>query len=1145
MMKKFLSVLLTVSLLFTVIPSAFAARMDNSFTLYNTAVYEEIREGKVVTSIWKEFSNGNVGNIVMSPGERIVTPAFHAIATDVLSYFGVQVISSDPNVATGQLAYVGASPVGGIANSFLGINITAHNPGTCIITMTYDTFVTRAGVSDNRGNTGYAKAFNVTVTDGALKMSLATNANEIVWNYSPEYLTAKAAYQELSETFAKDAGENLIKNGTTTVATAATGIGVALLAIGLGITVGPGLVLAGALLSATVGAATNVTLDNYFGNTPDIKTTLPITGDVLNAHMGNVEDSIKNAVQVGADVNIIPADIAKNINSAFKAVDDVNRLKGNMSPLQDMLDTGLKAVRDLYELDKATQARNYPLPVYSPKPLTLTIKLTNNSPQPITGISLNITSTNLSLTSESGPFTDSKQHSVPALAPWETREIPIQINIYPKKNYAHSGAQGTIEQLYTGTVAVRCTYTDGELQETRQCADGVQIPVYSCLSEKDAVTIIEAGQAYPQMRATYIMCPVDVEVHNKNGEVVALLTTDGEDTVVGDLICNVNGDAKFIILPQDQVKDYSLRITAVDDGNMTVLGMDTDHTTNLASYDVSIKKGDSFEVNLNESLPATLYSVVSAEEKIVVEPTAVLNEQVILAALDDTDASDYAKADIAQALSRGLVPYQASGAYQEEITLEEFCWFILNFYEKRLDLLPGTLMSDCEEQKAIPEGANEVIATAVWADLLDASYFEKSLDENSSSLGITKEEAATALVQLVNYVNGNFSSGFADLDVVTRESVICILNNIWSWADDNAYLEETVTSMYSDALNEMEEVRIEEFPYIPYYRVDETQKTLLRNFALYAPSEQLYTFDNENPDSALSSIQEYIELEKTIAEQFFAAHIPDAKPIDYKTLNTNKQLTLKLSTLGWREFVDANLNVYYCIPIYYETQDGSIYQNAVYMAIIRIVLSEDTATMRELNLDSLGAVSMGLVFIADQDTIGEAFAQMFINMQNITHITSYPSLTLNDEGDSVKALQEKLIEGGFMKGEATGIYDSATQIAVQAYQKSVGIKATGVADEATQWILNGTFEATEAPFIRWMMPHLARLRGEKEPTISVQIIKDCNIRKEPNVSSQRVGGAVKDDLLTLIDTDTVGWYHIQMPDGTEGYISETVGQILE
>lgn len=1142
MMRKLLSVLLVISVLFTIVPCAFAARMDNSFTLYNYAVYEQIREGKVVTSIWKEFTNGNVGNIVMSPGERVVTPAFHAIGTDIVSYFGVQVTSSDSSIATGHMAYVGASPVGGFANSFLGISITAHKPGTCIITMTYDTFVTKAGVNDNRGNTGFAKAFNVTVTDGSLKMSVAANANEIVWNYSPEYLAAKATYQAGAEMIAKEAGEEMIKTSASAITGGLVAAGIVIAGAALSIPTGGGsLALAGTLLAGTVGVATTIALDESFGKSPDINAAQSLFSGTMSSFINETRNYTANELSS----NYLTSGEASVVGQAGKAGDDMLKVADKMAPLQDMLDSGLKASKAMSELEKATQARKYPIPVYSPKPLKLTVKLTNNSPQPITGISLNITSTNLSLTSENGPYTDSKTLSVTALAPWETREITVPANVYPKKNYAHSGAQGTVEQLYTGTLAVHCTYTDGELQETRQCEGGVQIPVYSCLSEADAITIFEAGQVYPEMRAAYIMCPVDVEVLDKNGEVVAVLTTDGEDAVVGDLICNVNGDAKFIILPQDQVKDYSLRITAVDDGEMTVLGMDTDHTINLASYDVSIKKGDSFEVTLNESLPTTLYSVVSAEEKIAVEPTAVLNEQVILESLDDTDANDYAKSDIAQALSRGLVPYQAAGLYQEELTLEDFCLLILNFYEKRLGLLPGTLLADYREQNTVEDGVNEVIATAAWADLLDASYFEKSLDENASSLGITTEEAATAITQLANYVGGNTNYGFAGSDIVTRETVICILNNIWNHADDNAYNKETIPAMYSDALSEMTEVPIEEFPCIPYYRENETQKTLIRNFALYMPSDQLYRFEIDNPENALSIISEYIEIEKMIAENLFAKSIPTAKPIDYKTLNTNKQLTLKLSTLGWRAIIDSDFNLYTCIPVYYETQDGSIYQNAVYMLIIRISLTEDTARMQQLNLESNGPASMGLVFIADQDSVGDAFAQMFVNMQSIARIPSYPSLKPGDEGDAVKALQERLTEGGFMNGEATGVYDVATQEAVRAYQKSVGIKATGAADETTQWILDGSIDAADAAFSRWLSPHIARLRGEEEPTVSVQIIKDCNIRKEPNVSSQRVGGAVKDDLLTLIDADTAGWYHIQMPDGTEGYIASTVGQILE
>ncbi len=1149
MMRKLLSVLLTVSLICTIFPAAFAAQMSDSFTLNYIASLFNYKGDELVSAVAKEFGNSNVGNITMSPGEIVTTPAFHAISSDVLSYVGINVLSSDPEIADGALSYVGPSPVSGTANSFLGMTITAKKPGTCIITMTYDTFVTKAGVNDKRGNTGYAKAFNVTVTEDSLKMSVAPSANGFVWSYSPEYLRAKESYQQLSQEIGRDAGQNLIKNSATTIATSATGLGLILLGGALGIAAAPAVIVAGAVLTATVGIATNVTLDSYFKNTPDLNDTLPILTDYFNANVNISKDTINSSIQ-SAPADLIPADIAKNIGSAFKAVDDVGKFPGSMSPLQDMLDAGLKSVRDLHDLDKITQARNNPIPVYSPNPLTIKIRLTNNTPKTYTNVKLNVTSSNLSLTSENGPFNDSKVISVPSIAPWSSVDVELdlkeEIKVYPKKNYAHPNGHNISEPLYNGSVTVHCTYTDSASQETKQCSGNVSIPVYSYLTEEDAKIIVEAGSAYPQLRTTYVMCPVDVEVLDINGEVVALLTTDGESQVIGDLVLNVNGDAKFISMPLDQADDYSLRITAVDSGEMTVLGMDTGHTTNFASYDVSIQKGDSFDVSLNEDLPAALYSVLG-EEKTAVEPTAVLNESVILEALDTTDASEGAKADIAEALARGLVPLQAAGAYQDVLTWEVFCYLLINFYEKHLDLLPGTLLSDYKKQNLIPQGANEAIFTAASLGLVDEALIDKSLDENADHLTPTTSEAFGDLLYLAIMAGGSFfvDTFPDDYDLpLTREQAICAINQIWNYALADAYNKEKVPEILESALAEMQKIRVEEFPYLSYYRDGETQKTLMRNFALYAPSEKQLSFGSDTKETSLSNISVLIEYEKLIAEYIIEPNIPNATPIDYKTLNKNSDLTLTTSSIGWSSFVGNDLATYHYMPLYYANKDGSIYQNTVYLAIVKVLPFEDTAEMQSLNLTSAGPNSLYFAIIADQDVVGEFLAQSTQNAMNAFLAPALPALKLNDEGDNVKALQTLLTEAGFMNAEVTGVYDEVTAAAVQAYQKSIGVKATGTADEATQLMLNDYFSPHDAVMLNWLVKHLAKLRGDEEPIVNVHITMSCNVRQQPSTSSQLVGTVSGNDIVTLIDMDTDGWCHILLPDGREGYVVSSVCEII-
>ena len=56
---------------------------------------------------------------------------------------------------------------------------------------------------------------------------------------------------------------------------------------------------------------------------------------------------------------------------------------------------------------------------------------------------------------------------------------------------------------------------------------------------------------------------------------------------------------------------------------------------------------------------------------------------------------------------------------------------------------------------------------------------------------------------------------------------------------------------------------------------------------------------------------------------------------------------------------------------------------------------------------------------------------------------------LGSRGQEVRSIQTKLKSLGFYKGAVDGIYGAATQKAVRAFQKSVGITADGIAGQKT------------------------------------------------------------------------------------------------
>lgn len=70
-----------------------------------------------------------------------------------------------------------------------------------------------------------------------------------------------------------------------------------------------------------------------------------------------------------------------------------------------------------------------------------------------------------------------------------------------------------------------------------------------------------------------------------------------------------------------------------------------------------------------------------------------------------------------------------------------------------------------------------------------------------------------------------------------------------------------------------------------------------------------------------------------------------------------------------------------------------------------------------------------------------------------TTIWGDSSLGLNSTGDTVKSLQEVLINKGYLSGNADGIYGPKTQSAVKEYQEANGLNSSGIADETTLELL--------------------------------------------------------------------------------------------
>lgn len=82
---------------------------------------------------------------------------------------------------------------------------------------------------------------------------------------------------------------------------------------------------------------------------------------------------------------------------------------------------------------------------------------------------------------------------------------------------------------------------------------------------------------------------------------------------------------------------------------------------------------------------------------------------------------------------------------------------------------------------------------------------------------------------------------------------------------------------------------------------------------------------------------------------------------------------------------------------------------------------------------------------------------------DITPNPEYKQLQMGDRGEQVRAMQEKLIEYGYLQGEADGAYGNMTRQAVEAFQYQHGLSADGIAGRRTLTVLYESPEIRLAP----------------------------------------------------------------------------------
>ena len=1032
MFKKWIALLLAVALLCSVVPQVSAARIENRIALGRYAFTDD-------DHVYREFTNSGTVRLTMVPGEWLVTPAFHAVDGWIASYSGFNTVSSDPEIAEARIVYVGASPVSGIANSFIGLEVHAKKPGTAEITVSYSTFVTNSQYEDARSTPHSQKTFTVTVTDQALEMDVAMSTSGVSWDWPAGYRDAVDYYNKNMAKANEMLAAKLLSDGLTAVITGGTmalGYGAAAT---LGVTMfvpGGALVLVTTALGLAVGLGVRTQMGLAKGNSNAVK-------EAADAAAADVRNML----------------IDESINYA-KSFDKVNIPLG---ALIDAAELGY-TISDA-NLNSLLRANTYP--TATPAELSVLIRLTNNSSRDITAV-LDLSSENLSFTSEYGPWADSSTAGNTAILVPGNGSVPVKVKVYAKPGF-HGVDSGISQLIHTGTVAVQCRYYDEGLGQEVTLDGGAELPVYSKLNKQDQAKAAEALLQQENRRGAYVMCPVDVHILDKTGKTLGVLTSGGEDYQDEFITAGAFNDMKYIMIPQEKKADYQLKIVAVEDGTMHVLGVDGSAATNLSAYaDVPLKKGDTFFLDLSESEPATLYTLDTEGNREPVEAVLRINEEAIAAELEKTDISEENRGTVAHAMAHALVPAGVQmESYRTAVTLEQLAQLMLNLCEKQLDLFPGKLTQLYLAENPEAEPVSLPVAVAAWKGLLSRDYTDAAFQKDASSRLLTMEEMQMMHDSFCDMMQLPEAVDFTR-DSLTLEQVICMVDDLWkakAVEGKNAELVRQLTEEVRSKLSEND--YYDDYPV--YYSPDEKLEAAFRDMMIYEPVSMSATVPFTLMNSDLMS-----KLRTLMRLSYY--NMGSSALVDMDILRQSG-MSVAFGRLGGAQEVTDTQDWYYSwAPFYLTQQYGSIYGNTVYLVVYRGYKAADHSVYGQQADQDKRDNRIECYIITDQETVGSFLANQYLLNQTVA--AKYTELSSGSKGEDVRMLQLRLISAGYLEGEASGEYDEQTGQAVREMQAQLQRNPTGVADVELQRILAGEITIRDFPLENWLKPYVEKAKQE-------------------------------------------------------------------
>ena len=149
---------------------------------------------------------------------------------------------------------------------------------------------------------------------------------------------------------------------------------------------------------------------------------------------------------------------------------------------------------------------------------------------------------------------------------------------------------------------------------------------------------------------------------------------------------------------------------------------------------------------------------------------------------------------------------------------------------------------------------------------------------------------------------------------------------------------------------------------------------------------------------------------------------------------------------------DENGTVYRWTPVCYINGKNEIYQDAMYLYLAAINEGENYEYMNRHQVEWTGGTANVKEFLITDQEMVAVFINAALSGMPVNSIDESTLIEIKegDSGDGVIELQQKLIQTGYLTGQADGSYGPAAAAAVRAFQEAEGLPPTGIADPHTK-----------------------------------------------------------------------------------------------